>query len=285
MPHAWRTPGSIMVFVNIDWKDSRHDTAKSVEKNMKVIKKTVHSIVDTHKPAVICFCEAGEAGNPLTDQHMRALIKWIVDTWQELLQSAQLEWSFKIGYPYLTVWDASQAACFNFRVTCVYEFEPKHFAQLFAMITAGVETDAVNIHLASGTVKLKDPVRQAALVNLIRKPSAFDVNTNIGRRRCIIGGDMNTSPQRMSTIFSVLKEMRLLQSHAMPEFIIPPHGKHGDLVVTTDPDVTGALGKGEKPRSGSCARRCPNGPLSRFISDQGGPIGAILPADSPSSAQ
>ena len=55
-----------VVFVNIDWKASRHNTVASDDRNMKHLKTTVSSIIWTHNPVVICFCEVGESSNPLT---------------------------------------------------------------------------------------------------------------------------------------------------------------------------------------------------------------------------
>ena len=54
---------------------------------------------------------------------------------------------------------------------------------------------------------------------------------------------MNTSKEVMSLIFSTLKEKHLLQSDAMPNFIAPQNAKHGDLVVTMDPNVIAASGQ------------------------------------------
>ena len=54
---------------------------------------------------------------------------------------------------------------------------------------------------------------------------------------------MNTSKELMSQIFGKLENERVLQSNAMPNFIVPPHGQHGDLVVSMDPNVTCAPGK------------------------------------------
>jgi hypothetical protein len=115
MPHAPRTSTnapkhdhSIVVFVNIGWKASRHATVASAKKNITRLKTTVRSIIETHEPAVICFCEVGESSNPLTPDQMSTVSQAIKDTWHELLQSTQLQCSFKQGFPYLTVWDSSR---------------------------------------------------------------------------------------------------------------------------------------------------------------------------------
>ena len=234
---------SIVVFVNIDWTASRHNTVASDRRNMKRLKTTVRSIIRTHEPVVICFCEVGDSSNPLTLYQMSIVSQAIEDTWHELLQSTQLQRSFEQGYPYLTVWDSSRVHCFNFHITECYEPQPFRTAQLFGMQAATLEVDIVNVHLASGKEKLTDPARKGSLENILRRKSSLHDGTIGQSRSFILGGDMNTSKERMSVIFSALKRKRLLQSNAMPNFIVPSHGKHGDLAVAMDQDVSLACGK------------------------------------------
>jgi hypothetical protein len=234
---------SIVVFVNIDWNASRHNTEASTQKNMKTLKATVCSIIMTHEPVAICFCEVGESANPLTLRQISAVSQVIEDTWRELLQSAQLQSSFEQGYPYLTVWDSSRVHCWNFRITKVYTPQPERTAQLFAMRAARLEVDIANVHLASGRKQLTDAVRKGSLGNILQRKSSLHVGTIGQSRSFLIGGDMNTSKERMSLIFSTLRKEHLLQSDGMPNFIEPPHGKHGDLAITMDPDMTCACGE------------------------------------------
>ena len=234
---------STVVFVNIDWKALRHNTELAVKRNMDLLKTTVRSIVKTHKPVVICFCEVGETGNPLTLRQMSAVSQVIKDTWHELLQSTQLQHSFKQGYPYLTVWDASRIHCFNFHIVKCYEPQPFRTSQLFGLRTATLEVDIANLHLSSGGKQLTDAARKGSLANILQRKSSLHDGTIGQSRRFLVGGDMNTSKELMSLIFSNLKKEHMLQSNAMPNFIAPPHGKHGDLVVSMDPDVAGARGE------------------------------------------
>ena len=234
---------SIVVFVNIDWKASRHNTVDSANRNMKRLKTTVRSIIKTHKPVVICFCEVGESSNPLSLDQMSTVSKAIEDTWHELLQSTQLQRSFEQGYPYLTVWDSSRVDCFNFHITKCYERQPFRTAQLFGMRAATLEVDIVNIHLASGKEKLTDAARKGSLKNILQRKSSLHDGTIGQSRSFLVGGDMNTCKERMSLIFSTLKRDDVLQSDAMPNFIVPPHGKHGDLAIAMDQDVSVACGE------------------------------------------
>ena len=210
---------------------------------MTKLKTTVQSIITTHQPAVICFSEVGECSHPLTKQQMTAVTQWIEDTWQ-LLQSTQLQHSFSQGAPYLTVWDSSQVDCFNFHITHCYE--PQYFrtAQLFGMRAATLEVDMVNIHLSSGTVQLRDPARKGSLENILfRRKSSLHAGTIGQSPNFLVGGDMNTSEYRMSVIFSEFKKAHLLQSDAMPNFLVPPHGKPGDLAIAMDHAVSVASGQ------------------------------------------
>ena len=57
---------------------------------------------------------------------------------------------------------------------------------------------------------------------------------------------MNTSKERMSLLFSGFKKEhpgKLLQSDAMPNFIVPSHGKHGDLAIAMGQAVSVACGE------------------------------------------
>ena len=58
--------GINIIFVNIDWKKSRHDTFGSNRRNLRLLNATIASIVDKMKPAVICCCEVGQVSQPMT---------------------------------------------------------------------------------------------------------------------------------------------------------------------------------------------------------------------------
>ena len=250
MPHApdastnvVKRDYSIVVFVNIDWKKSRQETPKAKKSNMVIIEGTVRSIIQIHKPVVICFCEVGETDNPMTLSQMSAVSEVIEATWHELLQSTQLKSSFTQGYPYLTVWDSSRVDCFNFHITRCYEPQTWRTAQLFGMRVGTLEVDMVNVHLSSGNVKLTDAARKGSLGEILQRKSSIH-DGSIGQSRFfLLGGDMNTTKELMSQIFSNLKKEHLLQSDDMPNFIAPPHAKHGDLAVTMDPNVIAAPGQ------------------------------------------
>ena len=43
-----------IIFVNIDWKTSRHNSEKNTKRNLTLLADTTSSIVTNMKPAVIC---------------------------------------------------------------------------------------------------------------------------------------------------------------------------------------------------------------------------------------
>ena len=53
-----------IIFVNIDWKTSRHNNEKTTKKNLTLLADTTSRIVTNMKPAVICCCEVGTAMEP-----------------------------------------------------------------------------------------------------------------------------------------------------------------------------------------------------------------------------
>ena len=72
-----------IVFVNIDWKRSRHNTDTSTKKNLKKLADTITSIVQIMEPAVICCCEVGTAKYPMTKDQMSAMAETMRIAWEE----------------------------------------------------------------------------------------------------------------------------------------------------------------------------------------------------------
>ena len=70
-----------VVFINIDWKASRH--FKTLNDNMKLLGNTIANVVHNMNPTMICMCEVGEATNPLTQEQMQQ----VSTRGKELLQS------------------------------------------------------------------------------------------------------------------------------------------------------------------------------------------------------
>ncbi len=235
-----------VTFVNIDWKATRHNTPAAVNRNVPLLRTTVRSIVNIQRPAVICFCEVGGIGPrlSLTSAQMDVLVEAIVGAWQEQLQSARLQHNYTQGQPYLTVWDAAQGTCFDFRITHgLYEPQPFRSAQLFGIRAGELEADIVNIHLASSNKhNLSDACRASSLRNLFRRKSAYH-NGTVGLGRCIIGGDMNTEREPVAVHLSDLKSKGVLHKNAECHVIVPTQAKHGDLAITIGLKTLGLSGE------------------------------------------
>ena len=76
-----------VVFINIDWKSSR--MFNTLEKNMKLVAKTIANVVQNMNPTMICMCEVGEATIPLTEEQMQQVSNQSMRacTSKELLQT------------------------------------------------------------------------------------------------------------------------------------------------------------------------------------------------------
>ena len=68
-------------YVNIDWKRSRHASAKAERRNLPKLDKTIKGILRLQKPAVLCICEFGEVLHPLAPQHVDVVKHLITKAW------------------------------------------------------------------------------------------------------------------------------------------------------------------------------------------------------------
>ena len=124
-----------LIYANIDWKASRHDTAKAEKRNLKTLETTVRSIVSNMHPAVLCFCEVGTATTPLTEQNMTRLAEIVAAAWEDAATEhvePDIQFRYLTESPYLTAWDAKQCDCSHFRIMWdVFQHKERRTAQLF----------------------------------------------------------------------------------------------------------------------------------------------------------
>ena len=188
-----------LIYANIDWKATRHDTAKAETRNLKLLEATVQSIVRNMHPAVLCFCEVGTAMRPLTEQNMICLTQSVAAAWKDAA-TEHVEPDIRFHYvtesPYLTAWDAKQCDCRHFRIMwSVFQHEEPRTAQLFLCCLRDAEDsngiNVINVHApSSGKQPLTDKQRTQMLKNLLQSNSKAMQHSNIGEHRGIIGGDM-----------------------------------------------------------------------------------------------
>ena len=86
--------------------------------------------------------------------------------------------------------------------------------------------NVINVHAPSGKQPLTDKQRTQMLKNLLQSNFKAMQHSNIGERRGIIGGDMNTTPHTFNTIANKLKRENVLRSHFRYHY--PSWAKHGD---------------------------------------------------------
>ena len=152
-----------IIFINIDWKRSRHINLKSTRKNLSLLASTTSSIVTNMKPAVICCCEAGTAAAPMTMDEMSAMARAMEAAWESAATDVPaICVLFEPDAPYLTIWDAKRCKCTHGRILTDVYHVPGHrrTAQAFLCTMPGEcdeeGIDVVNVHAPSGDPKLTD---------------------------------------------------------------------------------------------------------------------------------
>ena len=105
-----------VVFINIDWKSTRH-SKKRLNANMQLLGGTIHGVVCNMKPAMICMCEVGEASQPLTQEQMQAVENQTLQAWRDAAtEDVEFHCMFEVGSPYMTIYDANQVQCSDHRI-------------------------------------------------------------------------------------------------------------------------------------------------------------------------
>jgi hypothetical protein len=225
-----------VIFVNLDWKRSRHDNEASIRRNTTKLADTASSIVTSMRPAVICCCEVGEASNPMTKGQMLVVADTIRRAWEaSATEHPAISFLFEEGAPYLTIWDGHQCKCSHGRILeKVYDvLGHQRNAQAFLCTMPGESDeeciDVVNVHAPSGKKKLTDAQRYQLILNLLQSSSTARAGTRIGESKFLIGGDMNTTEICFSQILNKLRILDILMVHS--QILFPMWAKPGDMCV------------------------------------------------------
>ena len=72
-----------VVFINIDWKASRHSTDKALKRSMQTLGHTIGGVVRNMRPTMICMCEVGEATCALSYKEMKQVADQCMLSWQD----------------------------------------------------------------------------------------------------------------------------------------------------------------------------------------------------------
>ena len=111
-PLLQSTAAANIIFINIDWKRSRHANPRATKRNLKKLANTTSSIVTNMKPAVICCCEVGTMMSPMTRQHMLEMVDAMRIAWEETAtEHPAISFLFEDDAPYLTIWDDNRCKC------------------------------------------------------------------------------------------------------------------------------------------------------------------------------
>ena len=225
-----------IIFVNIDWKRSRHNSAASTKRKMNLLTNTTTSIVSKMKPAVICCCEAGTAMEPMSIEEMSDMVDAMREAWEKATtEFPAISFHFEDGAPYLTLWDCNRCNCTHERILndVYYVSGQPRTAQAFLCKMPGDGDEeginVVNVHAPSGISRLTDTQRFELVRNLLQSSSMITAKKSIGESRFLIGGDMNTTEGRLGQIFKTLEIERILKKKY--EMMAPLGGKHGDICV------------------------------------------------------
>jgi hypothetical protein len=217
-----------VVFINIDWKQSRHNKEHA---NMSKLSFTIGSVINNMKPAMLCMSEVGEASIALTEMSMQQVANQTVQAWRDAAtEHVELKCMFEVGAPYMTVYDVSQVQCSCHRIlTDLFsaQGQPRTAQAFLCCGPGGVTVDVTNVHLPSGGHKLTNQQRKTFLKNVLQSKSKSMPGTTIGHARFLIGGDMNTLPFALSGMLQTCKDDRVL--HTAVQVIHPTFAKHGDV--------------------------------------------------------
>ncbi|MCH2143482.1 MAG: hypothetical protein MK077_10870, partial [Phycisphaerales bacterium] len=236
-PLLQSTAEANIIFVNIDWKTSRHNSEKNTKKNLTLLADTTSRIVTNMKPAVICCCEVGTAMEPMTWDQMYAMAHAMQKAWEKAARSERpaISCLFVDDAPYLTIWDNNRCTCKHQRILKEVYNVPGHrrMAQAFLCIMPGESDeegiDVVNVHAPSGKPRLSDAQRLELIGNLLQSSSMTRAKRPIGEGKFLIGGDMNTRKRDLALLLEKLRLQNILKGEV--DVMAPLNGKHGDLCV------------------------------------------------------
>ena len=244
LPRSTKLSANV-VFINIDWKASRHSRLNA---NMRILGETIANVVRNMRPAMICMSEVGESKIPLTQDQMQQVSDQVTQSWKEaateLFEEAatenfeeaatehfELRSMFQAGAPYMTVYQDGplQCSCHRILNDIYYARGLPRTAQTFLCRGPGnVTIDVINVHAPSPTtMTLKDHQRATLLTNLLQSDSKSMPGRAVGSARFLIGGDMNTMPVSLTHLLQDCRNKSVLETQE--QIHQPVLGLHGDI--------------------------------------------------------
>ena len=109
MHSMWRMPAAAehehvinIAFANMDWSNTRY-TGRKQEQHLATWRSTTKEIIRKFNPAVICFCEVGEASISLEVKHVEALQDATCQAWMSVgVAATYVGFLYTDSYPYMT---------------------------------------------------------------------------------------------------------------------------------------------------------------------------------------
>ena len=205
-----------LVFINIDWKKSRHQNQKALRRNMKILGNTITNVVQEMNPTAICMCEVGTEKIPLTEEEMQQVAHQGIHAWKETrTEEVEIRSMFEVGAPYMTIYKEGPIQCLEPRTLkdLYYAHGETRTAQTFLCRGPDNTTvDVINVHAPSGKRTLTDEQRRKLISKLLQSASKSRPGQAIGSARFLIGGDMNTHPIALSRVLYELVGNEWLQT-------------------------------------------------------------------------
>ena len=149
-----------VVFINIDWKASRHSSAKALKRNMQTLGQTIGGVVRNMRPTMICMCEVGEATRALSSKEMKQVADRCMLSWQDAAtEHFQLQSMYDVGAPFMTIYQQGPIQCSGHRILRnLYpaQGQPRTAQTFLCTGPGGVTVDIINVHAPSRKPSLTD---------------------------------------------------------------------------------------------------------------------------------
>ena len=101
----------MMVFINIDWKSSRHRTVNARNRNAKKLRDTIGSVVRNMQPTILCMCEVGTPTDLLSQDQTKEVERIVMGAWTGAAKNVKLRSLFSVEAPYMTIYNCKEIAC------------------------------------------------------------------------------------------------------------------------------------------------------------------------------
>ena len=142
-------PGITIAFANMDWKQERHD-GKHWKRHHALWRQTTAAMLRNFEADVLCFCEVGVVGTPVSEEHFSALKNLTSEVWVSFgIAEEFINYLHTPGQPYLTAYRTDRATCQQYSMlTHLFDADgPARTAQHFLLKPTMSSDAGINIIL------------------------------------------------------------------------------------------------------------------------------------------